>query len=135
MEPCIATPRFMARRVRGPPVDFPFIRMLCTCSIRPRMAAKHPQTSIPANKWTEFRKRKSADGKITMGGGLGMPRRSPIPHCASTREKCTLIFRNNADERRISLIVGLKRCTVKYFSHLADRVSTPQAESRRRMVR
>lgn len=29
-----------------------------------------------------------------------MPRRFPS-YCAPTREKCTLIFRNNADERRI----------------------------------
>jgi len=42
--------------------------------------------------------KKRMDGKITMGSVADAP--AFLFHCPRGREKCTLIFRNNADERR-----------------------------------
>lgn len=104
-----------------------------TCSISPRMAAKHPRNldrTRPTNGWS-FGKGKNADGKITMGeNGFGCLRVS-FPHCAPTREKCTLIFRNNADERR-NFTDRLKRRTVKYFHPSYPFPRTIQKKSSRR---
>ena len=97
-EPCIATFRFIALYVQAGRRS---IYQNGTCSIRSEMAAKHPQTSIPprTNGWS-FAKRKKRGWKNHNGRRHRMLRRFPS-YCAPTREKCTLIFRNNADERRI----------------------------------
>lgn len=68
-EPCIATFRFIALYVQAGRRS---IYQNGTCSIRSEMAAKHPQTSIPREQMDGVsQKGKSADGKITMGGGFG----------------------------------------------------------------
>lgn len=102
--------RFMAAVRTGAPADVPFIRTV-PVAFRPEWLRNIRETSIEPGQQmdgvsekekTRMEKSQWARGR---GGGWGERTargclRVSFPHCAPTREKCTLIFRNNADERR-----------------------------------